>query len=216
MGPIELISTGIPNLLPMRDRSPGLHHSTVLSDLLTRMGHFSPRARERDPEIDQPEDSPRLYTPGDVSSSTITRMQLGCAFEEILASRYQRAYPDRYYYPGELEIDGLYITPDLVDSECYGPDSIKYTWLSSRHSIDGDKFTYHWMQIKSECIALHSDIGRLHICHNNGDYSYGSDAVHFNVWRQQFSKKELDHHRTIILKHRDRMLKEGWKDKEKW
>lgn len=201
MGPIELISTGIPNLLPMRDRSPGLHHSRVLSDLLTRMGHFAPP----DPYEDELEKEKE-------AKMVMTRMQLGCAFEEILASRYQRAYPDRYYYPGELEIDGLHITPDLVDSTEYGPDSIKYTWLSSKHPIYSDKFTYHWMQIKSECIALHSDIGRLHICHNMGDYSFGNDAVHFNVWRQQFSKRELDHHRTIILKHRDRMIKEGYKE----
>lgn len=203
MGPIELISTGIPNLLPMQFRSPGLHHSTVLSDLLVRMGHWSPPIIHPDRESENKE-----------KIMVMTRMQLGQAFEEILADRYARAYPDRYYYPGELEIDGLPITPDLVDSSHYGPDSIKYTWISSKWPIEHEKFTYHWMQLKSECIALHSDIARLHICHNMGDYSFGNDAVIFNVWRQRFSKNELDHHRTIILKHRDRMLREGWQERK--
>jgi hypothetical protein len=202
MGSIELVSTGIPNLLQMKGRSPGLHHSSVLSDLLTRMGHWAPPIIHPNQESQDRE-----------KVMVMTRMQLGQAFEEILVDRYARTYPDRYYHPGELEIDGLPITPDLVDSLDYGPDSIKYTWLSSKHPIYSDKFTYHWMQIMSECIALHSDIGRLHICHNMGDYSYGNDAVVFNVWQQQFTRQELDHHRTIILKHRDRMLKEGWVNK---
>jgi hypothetical protein len=197
---ITLISRGIPDLLKMEGRSPGLHHSTVLRDLLTRMGHYSP-----------PDPYQSQLSKEKENRMVVTRMQLGSAFEEILADRYFRAYPGRYFYPGEMEIDGLPITPDLVDSLEYGPDSIKYTWLSSKHPIDGEKFTYHWMQIKSECIALCSDVGRLHICHNMGDYSYGNDAVHFNVWRQVFDKKDLDNHRTIILRHRDRMLREGWK-----
>lgn len=199
MGEIELIAEGIPDILQMEGRSPGLHHSTVLRDYLVRIGHYSPP----DPYLSQTSQEKGERT-------KITRMQLGSAFEQILADRYFRAYPGRYFYPGEMEIDGLPITPDLVDSTDYGPDSIKYTWVSSKHSIYSDKFTYHWMQIKSECIALCSQVGRLHICHNMGDYTFGDDSVHFHVWQQRFEKKELEDHRTIILRHRDRMLKEGW------
>lgn len=194
MSEVELISTGIPNLLPMKGRSPGIHHSDVLSDLLVRMGHFPPK------------------TPQNSKSNphVITRMQLGQAFEEILVDRYSRHYPDRYILPGEFEIDGLPITPDLIDSSLYGPDSIKLTWLSSSHDILIDKFDYHWMQLMSECVALKTDTGRLHICHIMGSYDYET-GVHFNVWQRRFSKQKLDSHKTLILRHRDRMLREGWK-----
>lgn len=205
MKQIELVRTGIPNLLPMKDRSPGLHHSSVLSDYLVRIGHYPPN----DPYMLPPEKDKH-------DRMTMTRMQLGAAFEEILADRYFRAYPGRYFYPGELDLDGLHITPDLVDSSDYGPDSIKYTWISSKHPIDSDKFLYHWMQLKSECIALCSKVARLHICHNNGDYTFGNNAVHFNVWQQRFSQRELDEHRTVILRHRDRMLREGWTPQLQW
>ncbi len=196
-----LISQGIPDLLPMRFRSPGLHHSTVLSDWMVRAGYWAPKDRDE------------LSKESRFSPGVISRMQLGQAFEEILISRYQRHEPNRYITPGELEIDGLYITPDLLDLTDGSPDSIKLTWLSSRHDISSDKFLYHWMQLKSECIALETDISRLHICHINGDNTYSVDnPVHFNVWQNVFERSDLETHRTLILRHRDRMLREGWRE----
>lgn len=188
--PIQLVSSGIPNLLPSRDRSPGLHHSEVLYDWLVRMGHYSKSKGTKE------------------NDSTMSRMQLGLAFEDILCDRYSKHYPDRYIRPGELSIDGLPITLDLLDTHHYGPDSIKLTWLSARHEISSEKFIYHWAQLKSECIALNCNTARLHICHINGDYTYGDQSVIFNKWERKFSKHELDNHKTRILRHRDRMEKE--------
>lgn len=193
---IKLISTGIPNLLPARDRSPGLHHSEVLHDLLVREGHYSRYMKQRS---ELPADM--------VSGSDMSRMQLGLAFEDTLVDRYKRNDPDLYISAGEYEIDGLYITLDLVNSMDGCPDSIKYTWLSAKHEIGSDKFLYHWMQLKSECVALGVDVGRLHICHNNGNYDYKT-GVHFNVWEGKFDKLELSKHRDKILRHRDRMVRE--------
>lgn len=71
------------------------------------------------------------------------------------------------------------------------------------------------MQIKSQCVAMDPEsmsvhTGRLHICHANGAYDWNKPEVHFNVWKYGFTRSELDMHRTRILRHRDRMLKEGW------
>lgn len=189
----SLISSGIPDLLPSRDRSPGIHHSDVLSDLLTRMGHYAPQ----DPKWKE-------------SDAIMTRMQIGLAFEDILVDRYRRHFGVRYIMPGELEIDGLPITLDMFDTLHPGPDSVKFTWLSSRHDVYSDVFIRFWMQLKSECIATSTKQGRLHICHAMGEYDYSKPAVHFNVWKAVFGTNELDTHKTMILKHRDRMLKEGW------
>jgi hypothetical protein len=195
---IAFLSQGIPDLLPSRDRSAGLHHSTVLSDWMVRSGYWTPKEREE------------LHAQHTHSPGVISRMQLGLAFEDIIINRYSRHYPKRYIRSGEFDIDGLIITPDLIDLTDGSPDSIKLTWLSSRHEIGSDKFLYHWMQLKSECVALETDISRLHICHINGDYTYDQEnPVHFNVWQGMFNKRELESHRTLILRHRDRMIREG-------
>lgn len=198
---VSLLSTGIPNLLPSQDRSPGIHHSDVLSDLLTREGYYAPR---------EPQDTGTGITP-----AVMTRMQVGCAFEDILVDRYKRHYGPRYFAPGELEIDGLPITLDLGDTLFYGPDEIKWTWLSSRHHPLSDEFIRFRMQILSQCIAMDPlsmsvDAGRLHIGHANGAYNYDKPEVHFNVWKYVSTRQERDMHRTRILRHRDRMLREGW------
>lgn len=202
---VSLLSSGIPNLLPSRDRSPGIHHSDVLSDLLTREGYYAPR----DP-----------WSVSGIPEHTLTIMQLGQAFEDILVDRYRRHYGPRYYQPGELEIDGLPITLDLADTLYHGPDEIKYTRLSSRHLPTSDEFMRFQMQIKSQCIAMEPKTlslltGRLHICHAMGSYDYKNPAVHFNVWKCGFTRAELEIHRTRILRHRDRMLREGWTEERR-
>lgn len=190
MSDIRLISSGIPNLLPMQGRSPGIHHSDVLSDLCIRLGHY------------------------EKSEMSMSRVQLGCAFEDIIADRYSRHDPDRYIRPGELDIDGLPITLDLLDTYRYGPDEIKLTWMSSKWAPDDEKFLRYRWQVMSQCIACRSRIGRRHVGHINGDYK--SFNVDYFVWEEVFSKQELDNHKTMILRHRDRMLREGWKNEQIW
>lgn len=187
MSEIRLVSTGIPNLLPSRDRSPGLHHSEVLSDLCIRLGHY------------------------EKSEFSVSRTQLGLAFEDIIADRYFRDDPKRYFRPGELDIDGLPITLDLAETKDCTPDECKLTWMSSRHAADSEKFLRYKWQVMSQCIALGVDRGRRHVGHINGNYK--SFDVDYFVWEEIFSRAELDSHRTMILRHRDRMLREGHEPK---
>lgn len=183
---ITLLSSGIPNLLPMRDRSPGLHHSDVLSDLCVRLGHY------------------------EKSDMDMTRLQLGCALESIIALRYTEEFPGRYIQPGELMLGGdLPITPDLLDTLFYIPEEIKLSWISSRHDPSSEKFQRFWWQVASQCCALKTSTGRLNITHLRGDYK--GMEIHHNVWEREFTKQELVSHEAMILRHRDRMLAEGWK-----
>jgi hypothetical protein len=184
MSEIELIGTEIPNLLPSRDRSPGLHHGDVLSDLCVRLGHY------------------------EKSELSMSRLQLGLAFEDIIADRYAQHDPGRYFRPGELEIDGLPITLDLADCRRYGPDELKLTWISSSHAPDSEKFLRYRWQVMSQCLAMGCNRGRRHVGHINGDYK--NFTVDYRVWEETFTRLELDDHRTMILRHRDRMLREGW------
>lgn len=140
----------------------------------------------------------------------MSRVQLGLAFEDIIADRYSRHNPGRYFRPGELEIDGLPITLDLADTHTYGPDEIKLTWMSSKWPADHEKFLRYRWQVMSQCIAMGVNRGRRHVGHINGDYK--NFDVDYFVWEEVFSKQELEQHRTMILRHRDRMLREGWKE----
>lgn len=187
MSNIRLVSTGIPNLLPSRDRSLGLHHSEVLSDLCIRLGHY------------------------EKSEMSMSRVQWGLAVEDVIADRYSRDDPGRYFCPGELDIDGLPITLDLAQTSDCTPDELKSTWISSRHAPDSEKFLRYKWQVMSQCVALGVDRGRRHVCHVNGDYK--NFNVDYFVWEEIFSRAELDSHRTMILRHRDRMLREGWSPK---
>ena len=188
---IKLLSSGIPDLLPMRNRSKGvLHHSTVLSDYCVRLGYY------------------------EKSEMDMTRLQLGCALEDVIALRYNQSDPNRYIQPGELLLGGdLPITPDLLDTRLGCPEEIKLSWISSRHTPDSEKFQRFWWQIMGQCAALnYTTIGNLNITHIRGDYK--GMEVHHNVWQRVFTRQELIQYETMILRHRDRMLREGYQGEE--
>jgi hypothetical protein len=164
----RLVSEGMPDLLPMTGRSPGIHVSDVIHDLCVSLGH---------------------YEPGDFDGPAMTRMQLGCALEHAIVHRFALDSPDRYVQPGELELDGLYGTPDLLDLEDGADTEIKLTWMSSRHDPDSEKLWRYWVQIKAYCRMLELTLGRLHVCHVMGDYK-GSGPV-YRVWEREFTHQEL-------------------------
>jgi hypothetical protein len=185
MGKITLLSSSLEDLLPMQGRSPVLHVSDVINDLCIRLGYHK-------------EDT----------LPSITRMQLGCALEHAIAHRYSLQYPNRYFQPGELnDSDNFPGTPDLIDSKLNAIVEIKLTWMSSKHPPDGDKFLKYWWQVKEYTHKMHFDLGFLHVGHIMGDYR-GFD-VHYNIWEQRFTKQELIDNHSMLLKHRDRMLKQG-------
>jgi len=143
----------------------------------------------------------------------MTRLQLGCAHEDMVALRYSQDNPSRYIQPGELLLGGdLPITPDLLDTLYNVPEEIKLSWLSSAHDPASEKFRRFRWQIMSQCHALNVRSGRLNITHIRGDYK-GFD-IHHNLWEFQWTQAELDSHVTMILRHRDRMIREGYKGEE--
>lgn len=93
MARVTLLSTRFPDLLPARGRSPGVHVSDVIRGLCVRLGYFD---EER--------------------QLSVAWAQLGQAHEQAIINRLKRHYPHgRYVIPGELQCDGLYLTPDLLD-----------------------------------------------------------------------------------------------------
>lgn len=182
---IKLIRTGIPQLLPIEDREPGLHISGIISSLCVQLGHYPPK--------------------DEWSESDITRMQLGCALEDTLALRWTQEYPDRYIQLGGLEVDGLHGTPDFYDVVDNAIEEVKLTWMSSRHDPDSEKFWRYWVQIKAYCHMLDTRVGRLHVCHAMGNYKFDDGGgPQYNVWERTFSNQELDENWRMLKSHGER------------
>jgi hypothetical protein len=50
------------------------------------------------------------------------------------------------------------------------------------------------------CYILQSQIGRLHVCHLNGDYGVVRGPV-YNVWERRFSDQELRENWRMLVGH---------------
>lgn len=182
---VELVSSGIPELLPLvRTGDPTHHVSMIIRYLCIKLGHF---------ESDEERGGP-----------SITRMEMGNAFEDALvaglAMRYVKRWPHRYVRPGEIELDGLIGTPDLLDLMHEAVDEIKLTWISSRHADDPEceKFWKYWVQLQAYLKMMGWKTGHLHICFVNGNYKDKRDPV-YHVYRAEFTQRELDDNWRMLV-----------------
>jgi len=178
MSDAELIYEGMPDLLPMTGRSPGMHVSTVIHSLAVGLGYLS----------------------GDSSRLTTTWAQLGCALESSIIARWAEEYPGRFVQPGEIEKDGIFGTPDMLDTEDDSLVEIKLSWMSSKQTADSEKFWRYWVQVMAYCWMWGTDKGSLHVCHVNGDYKFGGGTGPvYRVWERVFEKRELVENWKMIL-----------------
>jgi hypothetical protein len=190
MPDITLLSDSLPDLLPMKNRSPGLHISDIIRYICIERGYFD-----------------------ESQTLDMTRCQLGSSLEWAIIQRYRLHYGgDSIVIPGELTLDGIPGTPDMLWMlEINAVHEIKYTDRSSKsdshclvggsptlsHAIFSDKFWKDRAQLCCYCKMMWSltgDIswsrGRLEICHAKGDYSIGK-VIH-NTWEMVFSQKEMN------------------------
>jgi hypothetical protein len=173
VGKIVLVADKMPNLLPMQGRSEGVHVSHVIHDLCVRLNHYTPRDDE---EWNQ------------------AQLELGNAFERAIIDRMQEHEPGRYIKPGEMELDDIFGTPDLLDLVDDTVHEFKCTWVSSRHENDhdGPKLWKYWLQIKCYCAMMGWNTGRLHVLFVNGNYSYEKGSgPQYRCWEQKFTDAEL-------------------------
>lgn len=180
MPTVELLADGLGALVPpMPGRSPGLHVSDVVRDLCLGLGHFE----ERDL---QP-----------------TRMALGCIMEHAIINKLQQVDPDNWMVPGELELGGLYGTPDITNCATRRKREIKLTWASSRHTTIGAagpcpacKAAFcrkGWRYEVQLGAYVHMDgetEGELDVTYVNGDGTFMGDCVR-RVWVIGWTPDEL-------------------------
>lgn len=170
----------------MQGRSEGIHVSHVIHDLCIRLGHYEDRGKDSGPDM--------------------SRMQLGCALEHAIVHRYALDSPGRYVQPGELELDNLFGTPDLYDTEDDAIHEIKLTWSSSRNEVGSKKLWRYWRQLECYCKMIGTRVGRLHVGFVNGDYKFTGPEMY--VWERRYEQEELDKNWEMITKHA-RRLRDG-------
>jgi hypothetical protein len=140
------------------------------------------------------------------SDPDYTRFEFGSAFEDAvahaLARRHQRAHPDRFVLVGELELDGLIGTPDLLDFVDMALIEVKLTWLSASQDPEGQKFWKYWVQCMAYCKMLGTQLARLHVGHINGNYKDNRNPI-YNIWEAQFSQREIDDNWRMLITNAD-------------
>lgn len=191
----KLIHEGLPDLLPMQGRSPGIHVSQVIHDMCVERGHFGPK--------------------GVITPTTMTRMQLGQAFEDVITRRYMESDPGRYMIGGEARLNGISGTKDMVNVGADTLDEIKLTWMGAKQIPGSDKFWKFDTQLKTYCKLNQYRKGRLHVCHINGYYYYmingatkaqrANDGPIYRIWEKEFTTAELEANWAMIRAHASTM-----------
>lgn len=127
---IQQVGSGLEDLSLGFYRSPGVHASTLLSRICVRNGHYE---KSTSPISDR-------------------HREVGNALEHAIAHRASLKYPDRYMHNPEIYCDGVYITPDLVDSDSSW--SIKASWMSPTNDPESLKMWKYLEQLRLELYAL--------------------------------------------------------------
>lgn len=158
-------------------RSPGLHVSTIIKSICH--------------EID-PKRFP-LSADGDLPWN---RFEVGFTFERVLEQAFASRLP-HIFRPGEIFLDGIYLSPDGIDPDGWVLEEYKATWMTSHDAPEGAKF-WHWkIQMMAYCHALGTLRARLRALFING---WGDKNPQYKVWEFEFTEHELLCNWSMILR----------------
>lgn len=177
-----MIITEIPSILPeefsmdTHERSPGLHLSDILNSMMAATGKNT-----------------------DIGWDDAATFAAGFFWERVL--RYvllQARYEQKHLTPcGELEMDGVFITPDVMDVKDWVHEENKLTWKSSNN--DPHSYYRYWWQVKAGCRVLETTKARLRVYHVNGDYR--GSGPQWKNWEAEFTEQEIEENWSMVLNH---------------
>lgn len=164
-------------------RSVGLHLSQIIRDMAIR--------------------SKILQSPSTPDGNDIknwVRMAMGVAWEKWVVTKHQ----DVLHQPGEMCVDGIYLTPDGFTSTGSGLiNEFKVTWKSMNREKDLIN-EWLWMsQIQSYCYAYGVTRAMLHVYWVNGDYR--NSGPKYKLYLLDFTKMEIFENWTAVLMHKKRI-----------
>lgn len=184
MPKVTLVSENAPILLPMQGRSPGLHVSTLIHELAVGMGHY----KESDEEINQ------------------AQFEMGNALEWAMIERMVADKPYDYTRGFEIEFDGLFGSPDLLQPVIRADHEFKCSKMSAKNGPGSEKFWKYECQLKAYLHMLGWNTGFLHVLYVNGGYEWVRGGPYrWLTWRYDFTANELAANwRALKQQERDR------------
>lgn len=217
--PVSLVIP--PSKLP---RTPGVHLSSLIRCIAMENGYLEAEADEEFSIMDR--DIRGLNLPPEA----IARICMGLAWEQFYI---ETQLPEVIDHPGEIEFDGVYMTPDgeelasiFIDTRNrYTPKihEIKHTSKSMNTVGFWPAMTYdtsvhgslgpvgtQWMwlaQLKGYCKAKGTRYAALHVLFSNGDYSWPQRPypARYDI---EFTQEELDENWALLDNYRRYRLKE--------
>ena len=175
------------------ERTPGHHVSGAVNRMLVAI---DPKRYKRDDSA-----IPHNY------------FAFGHAVEAALAVALEKKYPGRFHRIGELELDNVTGTPDLLDLEpdsacpicgdnCGSVVDVKLTKQSARKLEDpgGEWLWKYWVQIKSYAKMLGLHRGAVMLVFINGDYR-GSIDPSIVLVTDEWTEEDLDENWGMILRN---------------
>lgn len=138
---------------------------------------------------------------------------LGFVWEQVIDAGIAAAcLSDRYIRIGELELDGIVGSPDLIDTQEWAVIDTKCTWRGSKRLEDFEANFWKWgVQAKAYCHMLAATTGRpcltayiwgLFIC---GDWKPPRPKAH--ALRMTFNQVELVDNWRLLKEH---AVERGW------
>jgi hypothetical protein len=166
-----------------QQRSPGLHLSTIYSDIEAQW-------LKREP-IDEKERAAYM------SGGFLWEHAFSRAFgQSILSLDVAR--------PPELYLDGIIGSPDLIDYKLWRVLDTKFTWKSARKLEHMERYFWPWLcQMKSYLKMMQTmaacDTAELYVFFVNGDYAPPKPrARHLEL---KFDQQEIDENWEMVVRH---------------
>jgi hypothetical protein len=158
-------------------RSEGLHLGTIIADI------------------------ERTLNPNMASWQGEWAMAGGFIWERVLSREFlgPQLKTGKIVRPGELQVDGIYMTPDGYDTHENVLEEWKCTWKSLNNPIEGPKFWRYWTQTKAYARAMGTDKCRLRVLYLMGDYKGSGPCA--KTYEAVFSQKEMDNNWSMIVSH---------------
>jgi len=174
-------------------RSPGLHLTDVIKDLMVVSG------------LNKKNEANTWSRQPTMNAGFIWEEVIFTHWEETLSAALAKLMGRKlsWYQTGELECGGIHLTPDGLDvsNTPWILQEAKCTWKSAKNS-PVDNWSYI-VQAKAYCMALNIDRVMFHILHLMGDYK-GSGPI-YKPWLILFQPHEIAENWEMIMNHAEYM-----------
>lgn len=183
-------------------RSAGIHVSGIIRCIATESGILKPDWAE----------SLSLVDVRTISDQTaIIRISIGLAWERYYIPQILGPTMGVIDHPGEIELDGIYMSPDGESVSSIVSDTTKHNLVihevkstfKSTKTVGDLSNQWLWLsQCKAYCIGKGTRYAMLHVLFLCGDYTYPIKPL-LKLWQIEFTQKELDENWALLVDYRN-------------